>query len=603
MLQARIRLTGWLIALLMVPAAPALSSEFGLTFNRDNRTYRWNTFLRYSASAGPRVRVHTSGHLSKILIKRASSSSGADRRQDNFNVTAGFDYRLTKWSSMGVNLAGEQNTVNRGEITTRTGTFSSILTLNPRSSIQLKSFVGGKTDQKQQQNLDSKEEGLNYGFSGSWQPVLAKTQTRLQLDLSSDRLVAGHSSTRKLLASVKRPLFRGVKVSLSFEDQEQGRTNLFGPVDATVLKRQDRINRALNFKLELPLPRDIQTHVSLSSTDRRIEYSLPRGANDLVREQNSRKVMNSFSCQVLGQPIGLLTIYGDFALREGKNDFGRDINDEDIQEISLSAGMGTTLSPSDSLGLSGHVARTSYDAPHPDNYNDRDSFLGAGKLTYIHTFSEALQFVGEATAHFTHLVYLRSQRSANNNWARLYALYPTLYIRPGDNLQIKQRFSISANYTEYDFDDLFTNIKSNIFRQAKTITDLSYRLGEEFSLNISYTYRAEDFGRLVRDDGWVEILSWDKSFQNTDLSVSYTLIPRLIITPNLGYSRRREYRHQQGARVFRRQLLCKRIGLSGRYRLWPDNDIVFSLNRSVEDASGSPERIYDRLQLNLQHSF
>jgi hypothetical protein len=122
-------------------------------------------------------------------------------------------------------------------------------------------------------------------------------------------------------------------------------------------------------------------------------------------------------------------------------------------------------------------------------------------------------------------------------------------------------------------------------------------------LNISYTYRAEDFGRLVRDDGWVEILSWDKSFQNTDLSVSYTLIPRLIITPNLGYSRRREYRHQQGARVFRRQLLCKRTGLSGRYRLWPDNDIIFSLSRSVEDASGSPERIYDRLQLNLQHSF
>jgi len=603
MLQARIRLISWLIALLMVPAAPALSSEFGLTFNRDNRTYRWNTFLRYSASAGPRVQVHTSGHLSKILIKRASSSSGADRWQDNFNVTAGFDYRLTKWSSMGVDLTGEQNTVNRGEITTRTGTFSSILTINPRSNIQLKSFVGGKTDQKQQQNLDSKEEGLNYGFSGSWQPVLAKTQTRLQVDLSSDRLVAGHSSTRKLLASVKRPLFRGVKVSLSFEDQEQGRTNLFGPVDATVLKRQDRIKRGLNFELELPLPRDIQTHISLSSTDRRIEYSLPRGANDLVREQNSRKVMNSFSCQMLGQPTGLLTIYGDFTLREGKNDFGRDINDEDIQEISLSAGMGTTLSPSDSLGLSGHVARTSYDAPHPDNYNDRDSFLGAGKLTYIHTFSEALQFVAEATAHFTHLVYLRSQRSANNNWVQLYALYPTLYIRPWDNLQIKQRFSISANYTEYDFDDLFTNIKSNIFRQAKTITDLSYRLGEEFSLNISYTYRAEDFGRLVRDDGWVEILSWDKSFQNTELSVSYPLIPRLIITPNLGYSRRREYRHQQGARVFRSRLLSKRIGLSGRYRLWPDNDIIFSLSRSVEDASGSPERIYDRLRLNLQHSF
>jgi len=313
--------------------------------------------------------------------------------------------------------------------------------------------------------------------------------------------------------------------------------------------------------------------------------------------------MRRLSTQVAGRPVQRLTISGDFALGEGKNDFGRDINDEDLKEISLSGSLGATLSPRDSLGLSGHVARTSYDTPHPDNFNDRDSYRSAAKLTYVHTFSAALQLVVEAMANFSHLVYLRSQRSANNNWGRLYALYPALRIRPWENLQIQQRFSISANYREYDFEDLFTDIRSNIFRQARTSTDLSYRLGEDLSLNFNYTYRAEDFGRLERDDGWVEVLSWDKSFQHIDFSITYPLVPRLIISPHLGYEHRREYEHRQGQRHFKNRLRSKRIGLSGRYKLQSDNEITFSASRSVEHPHAAPKRTFDRLQLSLQQAF
>jgi hypothetical protein len=463
--------------------------------------------------------------------------------------------------------------------------------------------VGGKIDQKERSNLDSKEEGLSYGFSGSWRSSIPKTHTTVKATFSGDKLSAGHSFVRQLMASVRRQLFGGSRITLSFDDQEQGRTNLFGPAEATVLKRQDRINRSLTFKVELPLPRDHTFNLSLSSTDRRIEYSLPEGPDQQVAQQNSRKNVHRLSAQVAGRPAKRLTFSGDFALEEGKNDFGRDINDEDLEEISLSARVDAALSSRDSLVFSGHMARTSYDVPHPDNYNNRDSFRSALKISYHHTFSAALQLIAEGTVNLTHLVYLRSQRSANNNWVRLYALYPALHIRPWENLLIQQRFSISANYTEYDFEDLFTNIKSNIFRQAKTATDLSYHLGEEVSLNFGYSYRSEDFGRLVREDGWVEILSWDKSFQNIEFSVTYPLISRVIITPNLGYGHRREYQHSQGERKFKFRLISKRIGLTGRYKLEPDNDMIFSISRSTENVSGLPDRTFDRLHLSLQHAF
>jgi hypothetical protein len=274
-----------------------------------------------------------------------------------------------------------------------------------------------------------------------------------------------------------------------------------------------------------------------------------------------------------------------------------------VEEISLGARIKASLSSRDSLVLSGQVARTSYDAPHPDNYNDRDSFRSALKLSYLHTFNTALQLVTEATINLNHLVYLRSQRSANNNWGRLYAIYPSLHIQPVENLIIQQRFSISANYTEYDFEDVFTDIKSNIFRQAKSTTDLRYRLGDQLDVNFSYSYRVEDFGRLVREDKWVEVLSWDKSFRNVDFSISYPIVPRLIITPNLGYGHRREYDHRQGQRHFKNRLRSKRIGLSGRYRLRPNNDMTFSASRSVEYATQAPQRTFDRLQLSLRHAF
>ncbi|MFC1683349.1 hypothetical protein ACFL0G_03995 [Candidatus Zixiibacteriota bacterium] len=589
----------WLIG----AALPGHASEYGLTFKRDNRTYRWSNFIRYASSEDRRIQVRASGDLAKTLIKHASGSSGSDRWQDNYSLSAGFDYRLNDWSAVGMDLSGEKNEVNKGAIITRMGDASSVLTLNPRSSVQLKGSLGGKIDQKEQSNLDSREDGLSYGLSGSWRPAIPKTQTTLKVSLAGDKLSAGHSSSRQLMASVKRRLFRGARMTLSFDDQERGRTNLFGPVDDTVLKRQDRINRALMLKVETPLPRQHALNMSLSTTDRRIEYSLPEGPDREVAEQNSRKTLQSFSTQLTGHPVRRLSFSGDFAWQQGKNDFGRDINDEDLSEISLSASLGAILSPRDSLGFSGLVARTSNDAPHPDNYNDSDNFSSAIKLTYYHTFSEALTLIGEATVNLNHLVYLRSQRSANNNWERLYALYPALRIQPWDDLIVHQSFSISANYTEYDFEDLFTDIKSNIFRQAKSATDLSYRLGPELNLNFKYTYRAEDFGRLIREDHWIEVLSWDKSFQNVDFSVSYMLFSRLSITPSMGYGHRREHEHRDGGRQFKNRLISKRIGLSGRYNLFPDNDMTFSMSRSVENFTGSPERTFDRLQLNLQHVF
>jgi len=584
-------------------AVSARASEFGLSFDRDNRTYRWNNFLEYASAAGPRLQVRARGDLAKILIKKAPGSSGSDRWQDNLDLSTAFDVRLNDWSAVGMNLGAQRSSVNRGEIITQGGLFSSSLTVTPLERVSLKASLGGKLDQKEQSDLDSRESGLSYGLSGSFQPEISGTQSAFEAAFSGDRLNAGHNASRTLAASIHRPLVGGSQVMVSFNDRLDTRTNLFGPADETVLKRQDRIYRSVDMSVETPLPLDHHLLLTLSSSDRRIEYSLPEGPDEDVARQNSRKTTRGVAASLQGRPFGKWFLSGDFSLEQGRHDFGRDINDEDVEEIFLGARVGTGLSPRDSLEVSGQVARSSFDPPHPDNFNDRDSFTSALKLTYTHRFSEALRLTTETVTNLTHLVYLRSQRSANNNWTRNYGLYPTVSIRPWRFLSIDQAFGISANYTEYDFEDLFTDIKSNIFRQARTTSDVSYHPGEELDLTLSYTHRVEDFGRLIRENGWVEILSWDKSYQNFELSLSYPLFSGLVIVPNLGYSHRREYEHRQGGRHFKSRLISKRIGLAGRCRLHPNNGITFSVSRSVEDATDIPERTFDRLQLSVQQVF
>jgi hypothetical protein len=218
------------LSLGLIPSAH--SSEFGLSFHRDNRTYRWNNFLRYQGTAGSRVQIHSSGDLSKILIKKASGSTGSDRWQDNLDLLAGLDYQLNRWAAIGVTMAGERNSVNRGEITTRTGILTSSLTMTPGRDLFLTGTVGGKLDQKKQSDLNSREEGLSYGLSGSWEPFLSGTRALLKAAFSGDRLSAGHNSSRVLAASLRRPLFRDIHISLAHQPvrlRRQHRAETPGP--------------------------------------------------------------------------------------------------------------------------------------------------------------------------------------------------------------------------------------------------------------------------------------------------------------------------------------------------------------------------------------
>ncbi len=124
-----------------------------------------------------------------------------------------------------------------------------------------------------------------------------------------------------------------------------------------------------------------------------------------------------------------------------------------------------------------------YNTPSEENFDDRDEILSIFRLRYskmLTPFFEA--FIGpEAT--YSHIVYLFSEKSSNNNINRVLKLASGGNYS-GKNVSSSNTFEVSANYTVYDFEDLNPNYKSFSFRQFNAIDSSTVKIFRDLSFNV-----------------------------------------------------------------------------------------------------------------------
>jgi len=144
---------------------------------------------------------------------------------------------------------------------------------------------------------------------------------------------------------------------------------------------------------------------------------------------------------------------------------------------------GLNFSKTDKLVFSLLQNKLRYDTPSEENFDDRDEILSIFRLRYskmLTPFFEA--FIGtEGT--YSHIVYLFSEKSSNNNINRVLKLASGGNYS-GKNLSSSNTFEVSANYTVYDFEDLNPNYKSFSFRQFTAIDSSTVRIFRDLSFNI-----------------------------------------------------------------------------------------------------------------------
>jgi hypothetical protein len=164
------------------------------------------------------------------------------------------------------------------------------------------------------------------------------------------------------------------------------------------------------------------------------------------------------------------------AQEESKNNISR--------QTSVSGALDFPFSFSDRIFLSASARILRYDTPSPLNVEDRDELLVVASIGTRHHVSRYLDMDIVLDGTLSHLVYLLSDRSANNNMNRVLRLSPRTTYRPSPYFMTMNAFEVLANYTVYDFEQQVALVKSFSFRQFgwidSTSVDLTRRIGLDF---------------------------------------------------------------------------------------------------------------------------
>ncbi|GAB4298946.1 MAG: hypothetical protein Kow0098_24880 [Ignavibacteriaceae bacterium] len=198
------------------------------------------------------------------------------------------------------------------------------------------------------------------------------------------------------------------------------------------------------------------------------------------------------------------------------------------------------LSRSDNLSFSFFQSRLRYDTPAKGNDDDRDEILSILRLKFTHSFSEFFEAFASIEGTLSHIVYLFASRSSNNNINRILSL-STGGEYKGKNITSKNTFTVSANYTVFDFEDLNPNFRSFSFRQFTATDSSGINITDKLRLNLYGYLKLSEQGDL----NWAEFSTLPTRFLQEIYAepklkviysdISFALGARFFLLKNFNY--------------------------------------------------------------------
>lgn len=170
----------------------------------------------------------------------------------------------------------------------------------------------------------------------------------------------------------------------------------------------------------------------------------------------------------------------------------------------------------DTMSLVFSVRKLRYDTPSDKNFDDRDELsLNAG-LSLSHRFDNSFSGTLFGELQMLHLVFIKSERSAMNNWNRIFR-FGSEFSWNTAAFAMSPRIEVLANYTIYDFEDKTGNIRSYSYRQIGYRDSIVVKLGSQMSLQSKLSMRYFERGILYWD-------TFSESPQNSNLELFFKLL-------------------------------------------------------------------------------
>lgn len=201
------------------------------------------------------------------------------------------------------------------------------------------------------------------------------------------------------------------------------------------------------------------------------------------------------------------------------------------------------------IELTGSASILKYDTQSDVNYDDRDEL---GYIVYLaHRFNNlrGLILVTSVDLNLYHTVYIYSQKSSNNNWNRVIRFTSKSFFEPVEGFRNIGTFSVLANYTVYDFEDIISSVKSYSFRQMNLkdsmIVKFNRYLGADIYGELKYYERGElNWGEFSQRP----VSYYEDKIINSELNYFFNKF--ITISAGYRYFEQKRFNYIDGERVF-----------------------------------------------------
>lgn len=512
-------------------------ADMRFDFSRNNQTYDWLTTINHSIT-GPRLQFNAAFNGESNLIKGNTST----RWQEN--ATAGFNSKVSLLNRLSFITTADYTINGLDRRRVRSSGLIAGFSYRPKDYIELEPVIRADRRHRSDFGVAANDQGVGYGFRVGVNPILGGVV--LNTSLSYDKInltnIPSEEGNGELSGSTR--FFGRDSLSFAVKGMESSKKYYSASSQGASIVRQIKQEREGNFGVTVHLPAALRLQVDSQARLSRYLYRYPIEDAAAAPQRDNYGKGGGYKTALSGH-------IKEFALGVVSYTWGK--TSQDYQGINLDQNSESgelafqgkiTLSPRDSLSADAVFGVTSYKNPSLGaNRRDRDqkTIIINGRIN--HLFSRFFMAGISGGASSFHQIYISGAQSANNGTNDTYILTPYSTWAPSEQLRVTQTFEIQANYITFDYDRKKRSTRNRIFRRATARTDLTYIFNSRFTWQQGYTYRYEDYGQLIWDEGWQQAVSWDRRRNGLETKFIYRPKQFFQITPSFAWEKTSDFTH------------------------------------------------------------
>ena len=163
-----------------------------------------------------------------------------------------------------------------------------------------------------------------------------------------------------------------------------------------------------------------------------------------------------------------------------------------------------------------------------------------------------------------------------------------------------------ANYTYYQYEKNAISQRNTLYRRANVVNNVTVSISPRTDLIFEYSYRYEDFGRLLWEDQWKQQVSWDRRTHRPRFGVEYRPWQGFRFYPYASYEIQSSFDHLfdaedvLGQRARGDELSRKLIGFELQWTLSINSYVECKLERRVQDYTRQRRQDYDLFTISVK---